>query len=73
MDSKCLRLVRICELLFVQLCKGVYHTVQARAVVLLLPCGLTRAFSFIIDSGARAFFMFVHNAGLVLDFVKLNC
>ena len=63
MDSKCLRLVRVCELLFVQLCKGVYHTVQARAVVLLLPCGLTRAFSLIIDSGARAFLCLFINVG----------
>ena len=25
MNSKCLRLVRICEVLFAQLCKGVYQ------------------------------------------------
>ena len=47
--------------------KGVScHIVQARAFVLLLLCGLTRAFRLIIDNKARAFFMLVHKAGDLL-------
>ena len=64
MDSKCLRLVRICEVLFAQLCKGVYHTVQARAVVLLLSRGFTRTSEEIINN-KPAFFMFAHNQSRV--------
>ena len=45
MDSKCLRLVRICEILFAYYARGKYHTVQARAVVLLLLFGFCRTSS----------------------------
>ena len=40
-----------------------YYIVQARAVVLLLVCGFSRALGLIVDNGARAFFMLVHKRG----------
>ena len=74
MDSKCLRLVRICQVLL-RFSKENCIIPYKRGLLVYYWCaGFSRALELIIDNKARAFFMLVHNVeGCLKDFVKLDC